>query len=143
MLAVAHVLGTMMALFAVTFVLPLVSALIYQDGTFDDFAKAIKRAASVYSSSHGDKTEILSTVIDKDILTAAIQTITDVVEVIVNASSMDEYKSLSVEECYCRTGWATEVKYRTPHRAQSNSTGNNNSKKKLAAVTNDLELVSL
>ena len=40
MLAVAHVLGTMMALFAVTFVLPLVSALVFQDGTFDDFAIA-------------------------------------------------------------------------------------------------------
>lgn len=40
MLAVAHVLGTMMALFAITFLLPLVSALIYQDGTFDDFAIA-------------------------------------------------------------------------------------------------------
>jgi trk system potassium uptake protein TrkH len=40
MLAVAHVLGTMMALFAITFLMPLVSALIYQDGTFDDFAIA-------------------------------------------------------------------------------------------------------
>ncbi len=40
MLAVAHVLGMLMALFAVTFVLPLVSALVFQDGTFDDFAIA-------------------------------------------------------------------------------------------------------
>ena len=40
MLAVAHVLGTMMALFAVTFLMPLASALIFQDGTFDDFAIA-------------------------------------------------------------------------------------------------------
>jgi trk system potassium uptake protein TrkH len=40
MLAVAHVLGMMMALFAVTFLMPLVSALIFQDGTFDDFAVA-------------------------------------------------------------------------------------------------------
>jgi trk system potassium uptake protein TrkH len=40
MLAVAHVLGTMMALFAITFLMPLASALIYQDGTFDDFAIA-------------------------------------------------------------------------------------------------------
>jgi trk system potassium uptake protein TrkH len=40
MLAVAHVLGTMMALFAITFLMPLVSALVYQDGTFDDFAIA-------------------------------------------------------------------------------------------------------
>ena len=40
MLAVAHVLGTMMALFAITFLMPLVSALIYQDGTFVDFAIA-------------------------------------------------------------------------------------------------------
>jgi len=40
MLAVAHVLGTMMALFAVTFLMPLASALVFQDGTFDDFAIA-------------------------------------------------------------------------------------------------------
>ena len=40
MLAVAHVLGMMMALFAVTFLMPLISALIFQDGTFDDFAVA-------------------------------------------------------------------------------------------------------
>ena len=40
MLAVAHVLGTMMALFAITFLMPLVSALVFQDGTFDDFAIA-------------------------------------------------------------------------------------------------------
>ena len=40
MLAVAHVLGMLMALFAVTFVLPLVSALVFQDGAFDDFAIA-------------------------------------------------------------------------------------------------------
>ena len=40
MLAVAHVLGTMMALFAITFLMPLASALIFQDGTFDDFAIA-------------------------------------------------------------------------------------------------------
>ena len=40
MLAVAHVLGMMMALFAVTFLMPLISALVYQDGTFDDFAVA-------------------------------------------------------------------------------------------------------
>ncbi|MFO0510851.1 MAG: TrkH family potassium uptake protein [Gammaproteobacteria bacterium] len=40
MLAVAHVLGMMMAVFAVTFLMPLVSALVFQDGTFDDFAIA-------------------------------------------------------------------------------------------------------
>ena len=40
MLAVAHVLGRMMASFAVSFLMPLVSALVYQDGTFDDFAIA-------------------------------------------------------------------------------------------------------
>ena len=40
MLAVAHVLGMMMAVFAVTFLMPLVSALVFQDGTFDDFAVA-------------------------------------------------------------------------------------------------------
>ena len=40
MLAVAHVLGMMMAFFAVTFLMPLVSALVFQDGTFDDFAIA-------------------------------------------------------------------------------------------------------
>jgi trk system potassium uptake protein TrkH len=40
MLAVAHVLGIMMAFFAITFLMPLVSALVYQDGTFDDFAIA-------------------------------------------------------------------------------------------------------
>ena len=40
MLAVAHVLGTMVALFAITFLMPLVSALVFQDGTFDDFAIA-------------------------------------------------------------------------------------------------------
>ena len=40
MLAVAHVLGTMMALFAITFLMPLTSAVVFQDGTFDDFAIA-------------------------------------------------------------------------------------------------------
>ena len=40
MLAVAHMLGTMMALFAITFLMPLVSALVFQDGTADDFAIA-------------------------------------------------------------------------------------------------------
>ena len=40
MLAVAHVLGMMMAVFAVTFLMPLISALVFQDGTFDDFAIA-------------------------------------------------------------------------------------------------------
>ena len=40
MLAVAYVLGMMMAVFAVTFLMPLVSALVFQDGTFDDFAIA-------------------------------------------------------------------------------------------------------
>ena len=37
MLAVAHILGMMMAFFAVTFVMPMVCAIITQDGTFDDF----------------------------------------------------------------------------------------------------------
>ena len=40
MLAVAHILGMMMAFFAVTFVMPMVCAIITQDGTFDDFAIA-------------------------------------------------------------------------------------------------------
>jgi trk system potassium uptake protein TrkH len=40
MLAVAHVLGMMMAFFAVTFLMPLVASLVFQDGTFDDFAIA-------------------------------------------------------------------------------------------------------
>ena len=40
MLAVAHILGMMMAFFAVTFVMPMLCAIIMQDGTFDDFAIA-------------------------------------------------------------------------------------------------------
>ena len=40
MLAVAHILGLMMAFFAVTFVMPMVCAIITQDGTLDDFAIA-------------------------------------------------------------------------------------------------------
>ena len=40
MLAVAHILGMMMAFFAVTFVMPMLCAIITQDGTFDDFAIA-------------------------------------------------------------------------------------------------------
>jgi len=40
MLAVAHILGLMMAFFAVTFVMPMVCALVTQDGTLDDFAIA-------------------------------------------------------------------------------------------------------
>ena len=40
MLAVAHVLGLMMAFFAVTFLMPLICAVIYQDGMFIDFAAA-------------------------------------------------------------------------------------------------------
>jgi trk system potassium uptake protein TrkH len=40
MLAVAHVLGLMMAFFAVTFLMPLVCSVIYQDGMFIDFAAA-------------------------------------------------------------------------------------------------------
>ena len=40
MLAVAHILGLMMAFFAVTFVMPMVCAIVMQDGTFDDFAIA-------------------------------------------------------------------------------------------------------
>ena len=40
MLAVAHVLGLMMAFFAVTFILPIACSLITQDGTFIDFALA-------------------------------------------------------------------------------------------------------
>ena len=46
MLAVAHVLGMMMAVFAVTFLMPLVSALVFQDGTFYDFAIAAAIAKS-------------------------------------------------------------------------------------------------
>jgi len=40
MLAVAHILGLMMAFFAVTFVMPMVCAIVTQDGTLDDFAIA-------------------------------------------------------------------------------------------------------
>ncbi|MBU3671483.1 MAG: TrkH family potassium uptake protein [Sinobacteraceae bacterium] len=40
MLAVAHILGLMMAFFAVTFVMPMICAIITQDGTLDDFAIA-------------------------------------------------------------------------------------------------------
>ncbi len=40
MLAVAHVLGLMMAFFAVTFLMPLLCSVITQDGTFIDFAAA-------------------------------------------------------------------------------------------------------
>jgi trk system potassium uptake protein TrkH len=40
MLAVAHVLGLMMAFFAITFLMPLICAVIYQDGMFIDFAAA-------------------------------------------------------------------------------------------------------
>ncbi len=40
MLAVAHILGMMMAFFAVTFVMPMLCAIVTQDGTFDDFAIA-------------------------------------------------------------------------------------------------------
>lgn len=37
MLAVAHVLGLMMAFFSITFLMPLICSLIMQDGTFKDF----------------------------------------------------------------------------------------------------------
>jgi trk system potassium uptake protein TrkH len=40
MLAVAHVLGLMMAFFAVTFILPMICSIIMQDGIFIDFAVA-------------------------------------------------------------------------------------------------------
>lgn len=40
MLAVAHILGLMMAFFAVTFVIPMLCAIVTQDGTLDDFAIA-------------------------------------------------------------------------------------------------------
>ena len=40
MLAVAHVLGLMMAFFAVTFILPMICSIIMQDGIFIDFAIA-------------------------------------------------------------------------------------------------------
>jgi len=40
MLAVAHVLGLMVAFFAVTFIMPMLCAIVTQDGTFDDFAIA-------------------------------------------------------------------------------------------------------
>ena len=40
MLAVAHVLGLMMAFFAVTFILPLLTSLVTQDGMFGHFAAA-------------------------------------------------------------------------------------------------------
>jgi trk system potassium uptake protein TrkH len=40
MLAVAHVLGLMIAFFATTFLLPLVCAIVTQDGMFNDFAVA-------------------------------------------------------------------------------------------------------
>ena len=40
MLPVAHILGLMMAFFAVTFVMPMVCAIVTQDGTLDDFAIA-------------------------------------------------------------------------------------------------------
>jgi trk system potassium uptake protein TrkH len=38
--AVAHVLGLMVAFFAVTFIMPMLCAIVTQDGTFDDFAIA-------------------------------------------------------------------------------------------------------
>lgn len=40
MLAVAHVLGLMMAFFAITFIIPMVCSIITQDGLFIDFAVA-------------------------------------------------------------------------------------------------------
>ena len=40
MLAVAHILGLMMAFFAVTFVMPMICSIIMQDGMFIDFAIA-------------------------------------------------------------------------------------------------------
>ena len=40
MLAVAHVLGLMMAFFAVTYLMPLSCSIIAQDGMFIDFSAA-------------------------------------------------------------------------------------------------------
>lgn len=40
-LTVIHALGMMLILFSITYLLPIITALIYQDGTLDDFARAM------------------------------------------------------------------------------------------------------
>ena len=106
--------------------------------TIDDLAKAMKRAANCYASTDHEKTGILHNIADKDIFNDIVKTLIGATDVIAAVSAKEEYKKLSVKECYENGRWEDEVKYGSSHSHRAGAPVGEDDRNNAPHVTGDL-----